>query len=312
MIDVVKLAEFVETKLNLNSEGLEFRTYTFEQHLDKRYEKVSGVNESFIPSIITTPTGSYLPTNDKRGSRLSFNLEIMMPLTYKEQWLDMLNAFVWELNGKVFYITSTGTYTETRPTTGSYTTSKFGVQVPTFGTLTPQNFTELNQISSYLPISKTQFYIAITVPISLKTIDGFIVGDEALVYLAKYVNETSATHTYTKLKISDFSVKHAKVPLTNHFIGETSGSTVIQESDSKYIMTAYYESNDLLDEIVGNALAGTGQNQWYWLKVVRPIKSNPYSATTYRRVVLVDDSAVFPIDDYAIIPLVFANTKSMG
>lgn len=312
MIDVVKLAEFVESKLNLNSESLVFRTYTFEQHLDKRYEKVAGVNEAFIPSIITTPTGSYLPTNDRRGARLSFNLEIMMPLIYKEQWLDMLNEFIWTLNGKVFYITSTGTYAETKPSSGSFTTSKFGVQVPTFGTLTPQNFQELNQISTYLPISKTQFYIAITVPISLKTVEGFNVGDETLVYLAKYVNETASTHTYTKLKVSDFSVKHAKVPLTNHFIGETSGSTVIQESDSKYITTVYYENNDLLDEIVDNAIDGVNQNQWYWLKIVRPIKSSPYTSTKYRRVVIIDDSAVFPIDDYSIIPLVFANTKSMG
>lgn len=299
MIDVVALASFLETKLNDNTQGLVFRTYTFEQHLDKRYDTVNGVKVSFVPSIITTPTGSYLPINDVQGARLQFNLEIMLPLKYKDNWINMLNNFVWSINGKYFYIDPTDGSYDTTYASGK-TTAKITCQVPTFGTVNPQNFETIRDISSYLPINETESYIAINIPISLKTVIGFNVGDEAKASIAVYANETPATHTYYKLKVTDLTIKNSKVPQTSHVDGETTGKTRIIQNDVKYIMTCYYEKTTILDNLMNDIALGTNMNRLYWLKLEIP------SGTQYVKVVLFDNNAIYPIDDFTVIPLVFA------
>ena len=373
MIDVVKLATFLETKLNANSQGLVFRTYTFEKALDKRYEPLTGgVKVNFIPSIITTPVGSYLPLNDIQGARLSFNLEIMLPLADKDNWLDMLNAFVWSINGKIFYVTSAGVYATTYAS-GS-TTVKMTCQVASFGAISPENYEEMKDINSVMPINKTENYILINVPISLKTVYGFVVGDEASVYLTPALttgewtaitSQVFATYpvastytvpdvviadtaaliawlnangrtavgsqgtllgargynnmggaicvsnpchylnlTYIKLKAIDFSIKNAKVPATNDFIDATTATTFNKENDVKYVMSAYYERTTILDNLVADIALGTNMNKNYWLKMIFP------SATQYVRVVALENNVMFPIDDYALIPLAFGKAYS--
>jgi hypothetical protein len=361
MIDIVSLASFIEGKLNANSEGLVFRTFTLEKTLDTRYTMVDQQKVSFIPSIISNPVGSYLPMNDIQGSRVSFNLEIMLPLKLKLDWLAMLNAFIYTINGKVFYLQN-GTFSETKFVSGAYTTIKMTAQTANFGLISPTNLEQIDQIASYLPISRTEEYILINVPFNLKTINGFIVGDEVKISVAEYVtaswetatssdittfgstltisdnpeitsqstfiqwlnnnhylSETYATafytgvspallaknpshpklHNYYKLKILDFSVKNTKLPITQHPVGEDTGKTYIKENDVKYILTAYYEKTSVLDNILGNIVLGTNQNKYYWLKMELP------SGLYYRKSVLFDNNAVFPIDDFAIIPLVF-------
>lgn len=370
MVDIVALATFLEQRLNTNSQGLVFRTYTFEKHLDKRYDDADPLNKiMFVPSIITTPMGSYLPLNDMQGSRLSFNLEILLPLTDKTKWLDMINAFVWSINGKVFYMAVDGSMSEIYA--GGSTTLKFTCQVPSFGAITPENFDVLSNISEYLPISKTESYASINVPISLKTIIGFCVGDETKAYLGlenTYGTEwysitaaqfalipESATYTYhggviadtaaliaylhshgfsaigsqantaaargytitgfavcvanpyhylnqdyCKLKTMDFSVKNAKVPMTTQFVGETTGKTIITDNDSKFIATAYYERNTILRTVVQNIVNGTNQNAIYWLKIAMP------EDTFYIKVNIFSNDLVMAIDDYDMLPLVFA------
>lgn len=369
MIDVVLLAEFLESKLNANTEGLKFRTYTYEKTLDRRYDNEDGTNANFIPSIITTPMGSYMPINTMRGSRLAFNLEILLPVSDKYSWIDMVNDFVWSINGKVFYQHGT-TITEAKESGVTNITIKMTCQVPSFGSVSAQNFELMNQIASYLPIRKTENYIGITIPISLKTIEGFLVGDQVEVYLstasesgwiastvqeymtfasqyklavitatfnstAELVNWMNINHpysltyaaasgsnslgtvtfyaknpfhylahNYTRIKAPDFSVKNARIPITEHFEGATTGETFISQNDVKYIMTAYYENNVLMNAIVDNIHSGSNQNQKYWLKAVYP------HSTKYNKVVIYDQSAVFPVDDYAIIPLTFVNAWS--
>jgi hypothetical protein len=360
MIDIVSLASFIEGKLNANSEGLVFRTFTLEKTLDTRYTMVDQQKVSFIPSIISNPVGSYLPMNDIQGSRVSFNLEIMLPLKLKLDWLAMLNAFIYTINGKVFYLQN-GTFSETKFVSGTYTTIKMTAQTANFGLISPTNLEQIDQIASYLPISRTEEYVLINVPFNLKTINGFIVGDEIKISIADYtvaswttalstdiatygsnlfvsspvittqaafnqwlndnhyLSETYATATYQsspylffaknpshpkllnyyKLKILDFSVKNTKLPITQHPVGEDTGKTYIKENDVKYILTAYYEKTSILDNILASIVLGTNQNKHYWLKMDLP------SGIYYRKSVLFDNNAVFPIDDFAIIPLVF-------
>ena len=105
MIDIIKIATFLEDKLNQNLSGFTFRVYTFEKTLDNRYERDEKDSPYEItPAIITTPVGSYLPMNQMRGMRLSFNLEALIPLSKKENWIEMINEFVWSVNGKVFLL----------------------------------------------------------------------------------------------------------------------------------------------------------------------------------------------------------------
>lgn len=301
MINVVALAAFLETKLNANSEGLIFRTYTFDKVLDKRYELVDQQKTNFIPTIISTPVGSYLPMNDIQGSRLGFSLEMMLPLELKQDWLDMVNSFIYTINGKLFYLQGS-TITETIPVSGSYTTIKLTAQVPTYGLVSPANFEVVKNIASYLPINKTSEYVGITIPIQLKSVVGFVVGDSAKVSIAVYNGEASGNLAtgYYKIKTQDFSVKNAKLPITFHPTEEDTGKTIISQNDIKFILTAYYENVTILNNIITDVINGTNQNKNYWLKV------ETVAGTFYHRVVLFDNSAVFPIDDFALIPMVFA------
>lgn len=365
MIDVVKLAEFIEVKLNDNSQNLTFRTFTFEKTLDRRYTSDGTTKTQFIPSIITTPIGSYLPMNTMRGSRLSFNLEILLPLSDKYQWIEMVNEFIWSINGRLFYLDESS-ITSTKPEETSAVTLKVTCQVPSFGSVTAQNFELMNEISTYLPIKKTENYVGINIPISIKTIENFAVGDEIQIYLseiplgadnwvastsveynaapeaqriqitsptfdmvkdmiiwlktnhptgipyryAKGTNSagtvfhyakflTSETAIYTRIIAPDFTVKRTKLPKTEHFEGENTGETFIAENDVKYICTAYYENTLLHNKLIENMVEGKNQNQTYWLKVIYP---NAYTFTL--KVVILDEASVFPIDDYALIPLV--------
>lgn len=301
MINVVSLATLLETKLNANSEGLIFRTYTFDKVLDKRYELVDQQKTNFIPTIISTPVGSYLPMNDIQGSRLGFSLEMMLPLEYKQDWLDMVNSFIYSINGKLFYLQGS-TITETVPLTTPYTTMKLTAQVATYGLVSPANFEVVKDIASYLPINKTSEYIGITIPIQLKTVVGFVVGDSVRASIAVYNGEASGNlaPNYYKVKTQDFTVKNAKLPITTHPTGETTGKTMISQNDIKFIMTAYYENVTIMNNILSDIINGTNQNKNYWLKI------ETVTGTFYHRCVIFDNSAVFPIDDFALIPLVFA------
>jgi hypothetical protein len=301
MINVVALATFIEGKLNANTEGLVFRTYTFDKVLDKRYELVDQEKTNFIPTIISTPIGSYLPMNDIQGSRMSLSLEMMLPLELKQDWLDMLNTFIYSINGKVFYLQGT-TFNTTVPVSGAFTTVKITAQVPTYGLVSPANFEVVKDIASYLPINRTSEYVGITVPMSIKTVTGFVVGDDIKVSIVAYNGEATGNLAtgYYKIKTSDFAIKNSKIPVTDHFINQATAKTFISQNDLKFILTAYYERVAILNSILTDIATGANQNKNYWLKLELP------SGTVYHRVILFDNSAVFPIDDYALIPMVFA------
>ncbi len=302
MINVVALATYLESKLNANNEGLVFRTYTFDKVLDKRYELVDQQKTNFIPTIISTPVGSYLPMNDIQGSRMSFSIEMMLPLEYKQDWLNIVNTFIYSFNGKLVYLTNSISETIPPQDPTTYTTIKLTAQVATYGLVSPANFEVVKDIASYLPINKTSEYVGVTIPVSIKTIKGFYVGDSVKVSIANYNNEATGNLAtgYYKFKATDFSIKNAKLTITDHFVDETTGRTLISQNDIKFIMTCYYEANTMMNNILGDIANGTNQNKNYWLKIELP------TGTIYHRVVLFDNSAVFPIDDFALIPLVFA------
>jgi hypothetical protein len=361
MINIIALATFLETKLNTNTEGLIFRVYTFEKTLDRRYELINGTKTNFIPAIITTPVGSYLPYNDLQGSRISFNLELMLPLKDKQDWLDMVNSFVYTINGKVFYLK--GSNITDNPPEMPYTTMKLTCQVPSITTVSPANFELAQDIASYLPIDRTMDYLGINIPVGVKTINGFNIGDEAIVSIAPITatpswttgtagdittfgntlsvvtaqasqaafntwlnaNHTLSTtyataiytsggttyraknpyhpvvHNYYKLKFSDFAIKQARYPITEHFIGQPTAQSFISQNDTKFITTIYYEKNAYLDEIVSNSATGENTNKEYWLKVQTTSTATP----TYTKTIIYDTSAIFPIDDFNLISLSF-------
>lgn len=371
MLDIVKLAEFIEEKLNVNSQGIIFRTYTYEKTLDKRYETDSqGTKTEFVPSIITTPIGSYLPMNDVRGMRLSFNVEILLPYKYKDEWIDMLEDFVYELNGKIFYYgRDTKVFYEAKydGATEKFTVIKMSCQVPTFGAVGPQNFEVIRDIATYLPISKTENYIAINIPISIKTSENIHIGDEASLSIAnvgttEWATSTStvydsalalgklyvgvsfanqaAFHVYVvtnypisstlysdmkapsttfgtfyyehnasspyllefyKLKPIDKGDQNQRLLETNHLEGDATSVTIIKENATSWSTNVYYESGiAILDTLAYEIATGDNMNHKYWVK-----KIMPNGLAVYRLCVLSSDSASYPTDDFATLPLTF-------
>lgn len=362
MINIIALATFLETKLNANTEGLIFRVYTFEKTLDRRYETINGTKTNFIPAIITTPVGSYLPYNDLQGSRISFNLELMLPLKDKQDWLDMVNIFVYTINGKVFYLK--GSNITEQPPQAPYTTIKMTCQVPSITTVSPANFELAQDIASYLPIDRTMDYLGINIPVGVKTINGFNIGDELTVSFAPINSSTTwitaiqseiatlgntlivtdaavttqaqlntwlnanqsksvqfataqrtsgsltfysknqfhpALHNFYKLKFADFAIKQARLPITEHYIGQNTAQSFISQNDTKFITTIYYEKNAYLDEVVANATTGLNVNKEYWLR----IQLTPSATPTFIQSIIYDTSSVFPIDDFDLISLSF-------
>lgn len=70
-------------------------------------------------------------------------------------------------------------------------------------------------------------------------------------------------------------------------------------------MTAYYEKGGILDNILLDIALGTNMNKKYWLKMELP------NSTVYQKVIIFDNSVVFPIDEFAIIPLIFAKASKV-
>ena len=198
MINVENLAAFVESQLNANTEDLVFKTFHIQQKVDRRYEGTI----NFIPSIINSPNGSYLPKNDMKGERITFTLQILLPVKQLVDWNTTVNDFIWRINGRTFYINdaygngdflykSNYVYYKVSnnavvvPAGGSVIKAiKVICSVPTFGTIGPENMDIQQEVSSYLPIDKTIEYIDIQVPIALKTINDFAIGDEVSVSLS--------------------------------------------------------------------------------------------------------------------------------
>jgi len=198
MINIENLAVFVESQLNANTENLIYKTFHIHQEMDRRYEGTT----NFIPSIINSPNGSYLPKNDMKGERITFTLQILLPVKQLVDWNTTVNDFIWRINGKTFYINdaygngdflykSNYVYYKVSnnavvvPAGGSVIKAiKVICSVPTFGTIGPENMEVQQEVAGYLPIDKTIEYIDIQIPIALKTINDFAIGDEVSVSMA--------------------------------------------------------------------------------------------------------------------------------
>ena len=198
MINIEKLAEFIQSQLNANTEGLIYKTFNIHQEMDRRYEGTT----NFIPSIINSPNGTYLPKNDIRGERITFTVQILLPTKQIPDWNSSVNDFIWRINGKTFYINDAygnGEFLYKQnyayykvsnnalviPASGSVLkTIKVLCSVPNFGTIGPENMDVQQEVAGYLPIDKTIEYIDVQLPISLKTINDFTIGDEVNVSLA--------------------------------------------------------------------------------------------------------------------------------
>jgi hypothetical protein len=230
MISIVKLSEFVQSLLNDNNESLTFKTFNVYQNLDQIFEEGSTVN--FIPSIINSPNGNYLPKNDIRGERLSFSLQVLLPVEKLPNWYDFVNVFVWKLNGKVFYINNeygNGDYLYKVGTTyfkvstnevvvpsGIIKTLKMICNTPTFGTISSENFEMQQQVAGYLPIDKTKEYIDVQIPISLRAINDFSIGDEVDVFVAIANNSLWISSTLTEWNLQPSENRYTfPIPVAN-------------------------------------------------------------------------------------------------
>lgn len=188
MLDIFKLASFLENELNSNPYGMIFRVATYSKTLDTRSEiNDSGIRQDFIPAIITTPTGAYIPINAVHAERLQFNLELLIPMSYKDTWVNFVDSFVWEINGKLYYLAN-GEFLTEKPLDGEFTTVKITLQTPSFGAVGAANFEVWEELNNYIPElsnRRSELFIAVNMPIAIKTTKGFFVGDEFKLFIAE-------------------------------------------------------------------------------------------------------------------------------
>lgn len=301
MINISDLAQFIEDKLNASTSGsFEYRINTYSQQADARHEKEAGVDKEIVWGLISAPVGSYLPQNTIKGARLGFTVSLFIPIIHKAIWQDMVHAFIYSFNGKIFYVGSDGSFDSTFAT--GDTTVKFSAQAEQVNVIGSMTSNELDPIKQYLPKLTTRQYINVNIPFDMKTVEGYVVGDETVISLAPYVHATptDVSNVYTEIAKTNFSVKRTKAAITEHIDGETTAKTKIATNGVQYIVNAYYGRNTLLSAIVGDIMDGTNQNKPYWLKIVEP------SGTNYKKVVITSDDYISNVDDFVILPLVFA------
>lgn len=161
----------------------------------------------------------------------------------------MLDSFIYEVNGKVFYYgRETKVFYEEReynPTEG-YTIVKFSCQVPSFGAVGPQNFEVIKDVATYLPISKTENYIAINVPVAVKTSENVHIGDEAGLYIAEpyddadniWVESDDAEALFLKLQ-KENCLEYAYVDVLGEFASAAAMVTYYNANNTTYDPTLY-------------------------------------------------------------------------
>ena len=178
MINPYILAQYIQDKLNLNGGGMEFEVAVYNNFLDSRKRiNESNIKNNIIPAIISSPLGTPIPIKGLKAERGSLTLEIALPISEKKDWLEFANTFIYSLNGEIKYLYD-GVLHDNLPEIGTYSTIKITCETPTFGELSPMNTEVWNNISTYLPIRRTEVYMMININFNLKIVDDVFVGDE--------------------------------------------------------------------------------------------------------------------------------------
>lgn len=283
MINAAELATTFEALLNNNSLGLKYRLFYYIQDLDRRYEKVDGVNEQFIPAMIISTTGRYRPLPNANISDSDFIFNIFFPQKYKDDVLLTVDEFALSIVGKK--ITSDGQ------------TILCNMEIPIPQQVNPQNLRELNELDNRLSLDETQMYGVLQIKIFYMTTSTYLVGNDVIYSLKK-----KSDAKYTVLTRTEQTLQIGKSITSEQFLGGDTSLSIAQSNMVTDQVTFYLDMNiALLKSIVEDIENGTNQNQVYTLK-----KEYSNLLTITKDVIIRDGACVSPLGNVATLTLTFA------
>lgn len=249
MINAAELATTFENVLNSNDLGLRFRLFYYIQDLDRRFEKVEGVNQSFIPAMIISTSGSYRPLPDANISDSDFVFNIFYPQKYKDDVLICLDNFAQNVVGKKFTV--------------SNKTILCNMGVPMPASVQEQSLRELNELDNRLSLDVSQMYGLIQVRVFYMTLGNFMAGND-VIYSLKKKNEGS----YYQLTRTEDMASWNKQTISEQYLNADTSRSLVQSNIVTDQVTVYVDTtSSLLKEIVEDLHKGTNQNQVYTLKI---------------------------------------------
>lgn len=255
MINAAELASKFETLLNTNTLGLKYRLYYWLQDLDRRFEKVDGVNEQFIPAMIISTSGRYRPIPNANISDSEFIFNIFYPQKYKDDVVLSLDEFAGLVVGKKMVVDSK--------------TIVCNMDIPMPNVVQVQQLKELNELDSRLSLDESQIYGVVQIRVYYMTTSTYLVGNDVAFSLKK-----KADSTYVSLARTDATIGNVRALSSEQMIDDGTGTgkktsdSVAQSNATTKQVTFYFDPTiTLISDIVKDLDAGTNQNQVYTLKI---------------------------------------------
>lgn len=249
MINPAELATTFEAVLNDNNLGLRFRLFYYIQDLDRRFEKVDGVNQSFIPAMITSTSGSYRPLPNANVSDGDFVFQIFYPQKYKDDVLICLDEFAQKVVGKKFTIDGKSIFCN--------------MDMPIPASVQEQSLKELNDLDNRLSLDISQMYGLIQTRVHYLSMGNFMVGND-VVYSIKKKNDAN----YTAITRVEDMTNQTKQTASEQMLNADTSRGLAESNLVSDQLTIYLDTTkSLLKDIVEDMHKGTNQNQVYTLKI---------------------------------------------
>lgn len=288
MINPAELSSVFEGLLNNNTLSLKYKLFYWVQDLDKRFEKVNGVNTQFIPAMIHSNTGRYRPIAGATISDEEFIISIYYPQKYKDDVIVSLDEFKALVVGQKLTINGL--------------TIVCNMDVPLPGQVSPNQIKELNEYDNRLSLDESQMYGILQVKIYYVVSGGFLLGNDVTFSMKKTTDTT-----YTTLTRVDASIQHTKVLTSEQMLDDGTGTgkktseSIAQANSTNEPLTIYYDENiGFLKDIVSDIANGTNQNKVYDFKVVIGTQ-----ITITKKVIIQSATFNMPLGNICTLSLVF-------
>jgi hypothetical protein len=269
MINIQKISAKIEPLLNDNTINTNFKTFFWIENLDRTYEKVDGVNETFIPAVIINNTGQYRPIPELLISDQNVTIQLYYPQSRQEELLTVLEQFSSKIIGKVITI-------DNKPLV-------FNLDIPTFSELKQENIETLNIYDPRLSLKETEVYGVIQIRLYFVE-SNLMYGNQV-----KFSLKPRGTSNFEQLIKYDSSSQNNKVTATEQLLNNSTAESVVQMNSYGNSITFYFNpASTLHQNIIRDAELGINQNQVYLLK----IEYGAISYLTFEKEVIIESVSI--------------------
>jgi hypothetical protein len=269
MINIQKISAKIEALLNDNTINTNFKTFFWIENLDRTYEKVDGVNETFIPAVIINNTGQYRPIPELLISDQNVTIQLYYPQSRQEELLTVLEQFSSKIIGKVITI-------DNKPLV-------FNLDIPTFSELKQENIETLNIYDPRLSLKETEVYGVIQIRLYFVE-SNLMYGNQV-----KFSLKPRGTSNFEQLIKYDSSSQNNKVTATEQLLNNPTAESVVQMNSYGNSITFYFNpASTLHQNIIRDAELGINQNQVYLLK----IEYGAISYLTFEKEVIIESVSI--------------------